>query len=104
MLEMIDDRSERAVACESTHMQRVNDLFGQRGWFPGLIGPSKRGAIHDLRRSMNAVRLKSRRWIGQELAIQSILVKHTRIGLRILDGIVALLIKAERQFADWLAV
>jgi len=51
---------------------------------------------------VHSERLEPRRWIGQKLAVQTVLIEHSCRGLRILDAIVTTWLRIEGQFSDQL--
>src|SRR5208282_5283918 len=57
---LLNGRTPCSFRRERAYVQFVNDLVVKLDAAPGVIGPRKRGWVCDLRRSMRALRLKSR--------------------------------------------
>ncbi len=58
------DAFERSVGSKRSSVEFVEDIFAKRETLPVLVGPDKGIWIDNLRRAVNASRLRARDWVG----------------------------------------
>src|ERR1700730_1052015 len=95
-----DDRIERSFLSKCTDVQFINYEVRKSRSFPLLVGPREASGIDDLRRPMEPSWLKARSRIRQQLAVDPILIKGARGGLKIKEACVSRRLPFQRSFSD----